>query len=110
MLRNHLGMDFSGTNTTRLGHELPPMLPGDICTVDFHTELPELYPGSFSFSPAIADGTLESYRMCDWIDNAVAVQMGHGDGPVYGYMHLPCQVRVNSRLHSSDEETETILG
>jgi ABC-type polysaccharide/polyol phosphate transport system ATPase subunit len=110
MLRNHLGMDFSGTNTSRLGHELPPMLPGEICTVDFHTELPELYPGSFSFSPAIADGTLASYRMCDWIDNAVAVQMGHGDGPVYGYMHLPCQVKVNSRLLSSDEETETILG
>jgi lipopolysaccharide transport system ATP-binding protein len=110
MLRNHLGMDFSGTNTTRLGHELPPMLPGDICTVDFHTELPELYPGSFSFSPAVADGTLASYRMCDWIDNAVAVQMGHGDGPVYGYMHLPCRVKVNSRLLSSDEATETILG
>lgn len=110
MLRNHLGMDFSGTNTSRLGHELPPMLPGEIRTVDFHTELPELYPGSFSFSPAIADGTLESYRMCDWIDNAVAVQMGHGDGPVYGYMHLPCRVEVNSRLLSKDEATEAILG
>jgi lipopolysaccharide transport system ATP-binding protein len=110
MLRNHLGMDFSGTNTLRLGHELPAMLPGEIRTVDFHTELPELYPGSFSFSPAIADGTLESYRMCDWIDNAVAVQMGHGDGPVYGYMHLPCRVEVNSRLLSNDGATEAILG
>ncbi len=110
MLRNHLGMDFSGTNTSRLGHELPPMLPGEIRTVDFHTELPELYPGSFSFSPAIADGTLASYRMCDWIDNAVAVQMGHGEGPVYGYMHLPCRVEVNSRLLSNDEATEAILG
>jgi len=55
MLRNHLGIDFSGTNTAREGVELPPMLPGDIYTVDFHVDLPELYPASFSFSPAIAD-------------------------------------------------------
>ena len=24
---------------------LPPMQPGDVCTVDFHLDLPELYPG-----------------------------------------------------------------
>ena len=52
MLRNHLGIDFSGTNTARLGNRLPPMMPGDIYTVDFHVDIPELYPGSFSFSPA----------------------------------------------------------
>ena len=75
MLRNQLGMDFSGTNTAREGYELPPMQPGDIYTVDFHLDLPELYPASFSFSPAIADGTLLGYPMCDWIDNAVALQM-----------------------------------
>ncbi len=99
MLRNHIGVDFAGTNSTREGVELPPMLPGDTYTVDFHVEIPELYPSSFSFSPAIADGTLQSYRMCDWIDNAIALQMGHGDAPMYGYMHLPCRVGLNSRLH-----------
>lgn len=106
MLRNHLGIDFSGTNTGRLGFDLPPMLPDDICTVDFYLQLPELYPGAFSFSPAIADGTLVSYRDCDWIDNAIALQMGHGEGPIYGYMHLPCRVEVNSRLTTLDEVTE----
>ncbi len=98
MLRNHLGIDFSGTNTAREGFELPPMLPGDIYTVDFHLDLPELYPASFSFSPAIADGTLLSYRMCDWIDNAIALQMGHAEGQIYGYLHLPCRVELNARL------------
>src|SRR5262245_60270957 len=33
MLRNQLGMDFSGTNTAREGHELPPMQEGDVLTV-----------------------------------------------------------------------------
>ena len=110
MFRNHLGIDFSGTNTTRLGCELPPMSPDDVYTVDFYLRLPELYPGSFSFTPAIADGTLTSYKMCDWIDNAIVVQMGHGDRPVYGYMHLPCRVEVNSRLHSQNPAAERVIG
>ena len=67
-------------------------------TVDFRLDLPELYPGSFSFSPAVADGDYVSYEMCDWIDNAAAFEMSHRGKPVYGYVHLPCEVRVNSRL------------
>ncbi len=100
MMRNHLGVDFSGTNTAREGCELPPMAAGDVYTVDFHVDLPELYPGDFSLSPAIADGTLDGYHMCDWIDNAITLQMGHGDGQIYGFLHLPCRVTVNATLHA----------
>ncbi len=57
MFRNHLGVDFAGTNTTREGHPLPRMMSGEICTVDFYIDLPALYASSFSFSPAVADGT-----------------------------------------------------
>jgi ABC-type polysaccharide/polyol phosphate transport system ATPase subunit len=103
MLRNHLGVDFAGTNTLREGHQLPELWPGDTTTVDFHITLPELYPASFSFSPAIADGNLTQYKMCDWIDNALTLQMGHGEGQVYGYLHLPCRVEVNSRLQATPE-------
>ena len=98
MLRNHMGLDFAGTNTMREDFELPPMHAGDIYTVDFHLHLPELYPSSFSFSPAIADGTLHSYVMCDWIDNAITLQMANGPNQVYGYVHLPCRVELNRRL------------
>lgn len=98
MMRNHLGVDFAGTNTLREDVELPPMQAGDTYTVDFHLNMPELYPGSFSFSPAIADGPLNGYRVADWIDNAITVQMGHGGEPVYGYIHLPCKVEVNARI------------
>jgi len=109
MLRNHLGIDFSGSNTSREGFEMPPMAPGDIHTVDFHLDLPELYPGFFSFSPAIADGTLHSYRMCDWIDNAITLQMGHSEAQIYGYLHIPCKVELDARLAQSPE-TERALG
>jgi ABC-type polysaccharide/polyol phosphate transport system ATPase subunit len=98
MLRNHLGVDFAATNTAREGHQLPALSPGDRLTVDFHLDVPELYPSEFSFSPAVADGTLNSYTMCDWIDNALILQMGHADAQIYGYMHLPCRVEVNGRL------------
>ena len=96
MLRNQLGIDFSGLNTAREGYELEPMQPGDIVTVDFYVDLPELYPASFSFSPAIADGPLDSYAMCDWIDNAVTLQMSRSEGEIYGYIHLPCRIEVNA--------------
>jgi hypothetical protein len=96
MLRNQLGIDFSGVNTAREGYELEPMHPGDIVTVDFYVDLPELYPASFSFSPAVADGPLDSYAMCDWIDNAVTLQMSRSDGEIYGYIHLPCRIEVNA--------------
>jgi ABC-type polysaccharide/polyol phosphate transport system ATPase subunit len=103
MLRNQLGIDFSGTNTAREGYELAPMSPGDVYTVDFYIDLPELYPASFSFSPAIADGTLMGYAMCDWIDNALALQMGRSEGQIYGYIHLPCRVEVNARVRGGRE-------
>jgi hypothetical protein len=69
-----------------------------VITVDFHLTIPELYPSSFSFSPAIADGPLSGYRVADWIENAITIQMGHAEREIYGYIHLPCRVEVNARL------------
>ena len=109
MLRNHLGVDFAGTNTTREGRPLPAMSPGDRFTVDFHLDIPELYPSEFSFSPAVANGPLLSYTMCDWIDNAITLQMGHGEGQIYGYMHFPCRVEVNARLPRPNSQPEPML-
>jgi hypothetical protein len=101
LLRNQLGMDFSGTDTAREGCGIAPMETGDVCTVSFHIDLPELYPASFSFSPFIADGSLTSHVVCDWIDNAVALQMGRSEGQVYGYVHLPCRVEVHAPMRAA---------
>ena len=98
MFRNHLGVDFAGTNTAREGYEIPPMMIGGICTVDFHVDLAALYASLFSFSPAVADGTLEHYVIADWIDNAVVLPMDRSDEPIYGQLHFPCRVEVNATL------------
>ncbi len=50
MFRNHLGVDLAGTNTARERTDLPPMMIGDVCTVDFYLDLPQFYAASFSFS------------------------------------------------------------
>ncbi|MDE0106143.1 MAG: ABC transporter ATP-binding protein [Bryobacterales bacterium] len=94
MLRNHLGIDFAGTNTAREGVALSPLEAGARMTVDFRIDLPDLYAGTFSFSPAISDGGLAGYEICDWIENALALPLERGEGEVYGYLHLPCKVEV----------------
>ncbi len=90
MLRNHLGLDFTDTDTDREGHSLPPMRRGEVTTIDFHLDIPEFYPGAFSFSPRISSG-----EVCDWIDNAITVQMARGEGLVYGYIQLPCRIELS---------------
>jgi ABC-type polysaccharide/polyol phosphate transport system ATPase subunit len=98
LLRNHLGIDFAGTDTLREGVTMPPIEAGEACTVDFSLDLPELYPAFFSFSAGIADGAFAPDAVCDWIDNAVTIQMSGGGNQIYGYIHLPCRVELNSRL------------
>ncbi len=104
MFRNHLGVDFAGTNTAREGTDLPPLLIGEVATIDFHIDLPALYASTFSFSPAIANGTLEHYTTCDWIDNAVVLPMDKSPEPIYGQFHFPCTVHVNARLGAKRAE------
>ena len=98
MLRNHLGLDFTDTDTDRESQSVPPMRPGDVSTVDFHLDIPEFYPGAFSFSPWVSSGGI-----CDWIDNAITVQMARGEGFVYGYIQLPCRVELSKAEPSGIE-------
>jgi lipopolysaccharide transport system ATP-binding protein len=90
-MRNHLGLDFAATSAAREGHMPGPMTASDAVTVDFQFEIPELYPGAFSFSPWIENAG----AVCDSIDNAITVQMARGDGPVYGYVQVPCRIEVS---------------
>jgi lipopolysaccharide transport system ATP-binding protein len=96
--RDERGLDLAGANTESEGHVLPPLMAGDVCTVDFHLDLPTLYSTSISFSPAIANGSLERFAICDWIDNAVVLEMAPPDGPMYGALRFRCRVEVNGRI------------
>ncbi|MBI4460429.1 MAG: ABC transporter ATP-binding protein [Acidobacteria bacterium] len=94
-IRNHLGVDLAGTNTALEDIILPSFNAGDVYTVDFYVELPELYPAHFSFTAAVANGSLEAFEVCDLIENAITLQAEKGR-VVYGYLHFPCKIRVNA--------------
>jgi ABC-type polysaccharide/polyol phosphate transport system ATPase subunit len=89
-LRTDQGVDFAGTNTTREDVRLPEMRDGDICTVDFRFQLPEIAASRITVTPAIADGKLLEFRLCDMVEDAVVVRVLPGKLPVYGCMHIPC--------------------
>ena len=89
LMRTELSTDFCGTNTRREDMELPAMEPGEIHTVDFHVHLPALRPGWYTFTPAIADGTLNEFRLCDMVENAAPLRVLAAT-PVRGQVYLPC--------------------
>ena len=89
---------WQAPNTESEGYPLPPLVAGEVCTVDFHLNIPTLYSTSLSFSPAVANGTLDRFAVCDWIDNAVVLQMTPPEGPMYGHFRFRCRVEVNSRI------------
>src|SRR5262245_10789535 len=91
MLRNRLGEDVTGTNVMFEGERLPPARAGGRLSVDFVMDLPFLHAGFYYFSPAVADGTLDRYEMCDWIDNACAIEVVQ-PGTTYGHMRIPVRV------------------
>jgi hypothetical protein len=93
MMRNRLGEDVTGTNVMFEGECLPPARPGDRVSVDFVMDLPFLQAGFYYFAPAVADGGLDSYDMCDWVDNACVVEVLQRTA-THGHMRIPMGVRA----------------
>jgi hypothetical protein len=95
VMRNRLGEDIGGTNTSAEGVTLPPAPPSQIYTLDFHVQLPILQPGNYSFSVAVANGTHEDYVICDWVENAIALELNQRQ-LVYGYMKFDCRIELKN--------------
>ncbi len=91
-LRDRLGIETTGCNTSYLGQQLPPARKGQIITSDFHVVLPLLAPGSYSISPAVAKGTIDRHDMCDWIDNALVFVL-RSRSLIYGLLRMEADVR-----------------
>ncbi|MGO9242711.1 MAG: ABC transporter ATP-binding protein [Bryobacteraceae bacterium] len=96
LIRNHLGMAFSGVSTRRSSPPLPALSPGQRCTAELRFRLPQFYPGFFSFSPSVlapAGLDISDLEPCDWIDNALTLQVEKAAGQVYGSLHVTARVR-----------------
>ena len=70
--------------------------------------MPALTPGSYHLSLAIADGSLDDFKVCDYIEDALAVEMAPRTPPVAaGYMELHC-TGVTIHGHDSFKTKETM--
>jgi ABC-type polysaccharide/polyol phosphate transport system ATPase subunit len=97
MLRNRLGEDVFGTNMLNEGELMTAAATGERVWVDFVLDVPHLHSGFYYLSPAVADGTIDDYEHCDWIDNAFALEVIERT-TTYGHIRIP--VRARSRTIS----------
>ncbi len=91
-LRTGEGADFAGTSSEREGTLLPPMASGEIVTVDFHFQIPAVRSRAITFTPAIADGTISEFTLCDMVEDAVSIPVAASDPPVAGQLGIPCSI------------------
>lgn len=88
MLRNRLGEDVFGTNVLYEGESMERAGAGDRVSADFVLDFPHLRSGYYYLCPAVADGTIDDYRHCDWVDNAFALEVVERSA-TYGHMRVP---------------------
>jgi ABC-type polysaccharide/polyol phosphate transport system ATPase subunit len=84
-IRDRLGAEVTATNSTYEGVALPALTKGTVVTVAFGIKMPEIRPGSYSISPAVASGNIWEHKVEDWIDNAYIFNLAE-TGLVYGLM------------------------
>ncbi len=93
LMRNRLGEEISGSNTSVENLRLPPARPGQVYTVDFHLRLPVLQPGHYYLTPAVANGTHRDSEMCDFVENALNLTLKQRE-TVYGYLKMGCRIEL----------------
>lgn len=93
ILRNRLGEDICGINSSAQGVVLPPAAAEQVCTVDFTLKIPPLHPGNYHFTVAVGNGTHEDYSTCDFVENVISltIQQRH---LIYGYMKFDCAIHL----------------
>jgi ABC-type polysaccharide/polyol phosphate transport system ATPase subunit len=71
LVRNSKGENIFGSNTARENYPLPRLAAGETHTVDFHWSAPDLAPGKYHVSLAIADGDVREFGLCDYVEDAI---------------------------------------
>ena len=91
-VRDRLGVEIASSNTAYEELHLPACELGDVVTVGFGIRLPQLRSGSYSISPAVAQGNIWEHSIEDWIDNAFIFDIT-STGLIYGMMRWQVEPR-----------------
>jgi homopolymeric O-antigen transport system ATP-binding protein len=94
LLRDRMGNDVYGTNTSHLGHTMMQVQSGD--RLDFAFTLPlNIGVGNYSFCVAVHGGDSHLEENCDWWDRCLAIQVIAGEEPSFvGVAALPTKVDI----------------
>jgi len=109
IMRNRLGEEISGNNTSVENFELPIAKAHQIYTVDFHLHLPVLQPGNYSFTPAVSNGTHLDFVVCDLVENTISLTLKQRE-TVYGYMKMSCRIELKHVTSSIPGLAEKEIG
>jgi ABC-type polysaccharide/polyol phosphate transport system ATPase subunit len=93
LVRNSRGENIFGSNSARENYPLPAMLEQESNTLDFLWSVPSLKPDTYRISLAVADGNIEDVRMCDYLEDALTVDIAAGNqvsASSAGYLQLRC--------------------
>ena len=101
-VRDKLGVEVTASNSSYEGVSLPAASPGDTYTVAFAFRVPELRPGSYSISPALAQGNIWEHAVEDWIDNAYIFTLEE-TGLIYGTMKWSVDVKYRKIDRVADQ-------
>jgi len=94
LLRDRMGNDVYGTNTSHLGYNDLSVKKGDSLEVIFTVGL-NIGPGNYSVCVAIHAGDSHLVENCDWWDQCLVFQVIAGEGsPFVGVAALPATVEI----------------
>lgn len=97
LLRDRMGNDVYGTNTSHLGYTDITVGEGDRIDVAFSLPL-NVGPGNYSVCMAVHGGDSHLEENCDWWDRCLVLQVMPGDEPSFvGVAALPVEVVMNGK-------------
>jgi len=96
LLRDRMGNDVYGTNTSHLGHHNMDVKPGESLEFAFSFPL-NIGAGNYSVCVAVHGGDSHLEENCDWWDRCLALQIVTGNQPSFvGVASLPVTVAIST--------------
>ena len=97
MIYDHLRYPIGGFNSFHVLGTIEKLPAASILEVDFQLTWISLCSDTYSFEPAIADGSQENHEMLDWLQTFHSVQVLNPNNSVFGLLEFE-NVRADYRM------------